>query len=74
MEGYPRHIFILTDGEVSNTEGVIKMVKNNTKYCRVHCIGIGNGASLNLIQGCSKNGKGNYVMITDSENPSNKII
>lgn len=43
--GYPKQIFLLTDGGVSNTEGVIKMVSNNNKFARVHTIGIGNGAS-----------------------------
>jgi hypothetical protein len=46
------------------------MVKKNTKYSRVHSIGIGNGASFDLIQGCANNGKGKYVMIADDENPS----
>lgn len=72
--GYPRHVFILTDGGVSNTQGVIQMVEKSTKYCRVHCIGIGNGCSLALIDGCSKAGKGKKILISDSENPSNKII
>jgi hypothetical protein len=45
IEGYPKQIFLLTDGGVSNTEGVIKMVGKNNKYSRVHTIGIGNGAS-----------------------------
>jgi hypothetical protein len=56
----------LTDGGVSNTQGVIQMVKKSTKYCRVHAIGIGNGASFDLIEGCSKNGKGKNVMIDDN--------
>lgn len=64
----------MTDGGVSNTEGVLEMVRKNTKYCRVHTIGIGNGASLNLIEGCAKNGKGKHILISDDENPSEKII
>ena len=73
-DGYPKHVFLLTDGGVSNTEGVIKLVKKKTKHCRVHSIGIGNGASFNLIQGCADNGKGKYIMISDQENPNEKII
>ena len=46
-------MFLLTDGGVSNTQGVIQMVRKNTKYARVHCIGIGKGASYDLIQGCA---------------------
>ena len=43
--GYPRQIFLLTDGGVSNTNKVIDLVSKNIKYSRVHSIGIGNGAS-----------------------------
>ncbi len=50
------------------------MVKKSTKYCRVHSIGIGNGASYDLIQGCAEGGKGRYIMIDDNENPAEKII
>jgi len=45
MEGYARQIFLLTDGAVMNTTGVVNMVALNNKYSRVHTIGIGNGAS-----------------------------
>lgn len=50
------------------------MVKNNSKYARVHSIGIGNGASESLILGCAKSGKGFHVFINDQEDPSEKII
>lgn len=45
IEGYPKQIFLLTDGGVSDTERVINMVSINNKWSRVHTIGIGNGAS-----------------------------
>ena len=65
IDGYPRHVFLLTDGDVSNTQGVIKMVGKATKYSRVHTIGIGIGASQSLIEGCSKSGKGKCIMVSD---------
>lgn len=45
-----------------------------TKYCRVHGIGIGQGASFDLISGSALAGKGAYVMISDTEDPTGKII
>ena len=74
IEGYPKQIFLLTDGGVSNTEGVIRMVGQNNRFSRVHTIGIGNGCSQQLILGCAEKGKGHHIFITDSEDPSDKII
>ena len=45
-EGYPKHVFLLTDGGVSHTHQVLQLIKIKTKYCRVHAIGIGSGASV----------------------------
>jgi hypothetical protein len=45
IHGYPRQLFLLTDGAVPNTEQVIKMVSRNTQYSRVHTIGFGNECS-----------------------------
>ena len=45
IKNYPKHIFLVTDGGVSNTKDVIKLVSNNTLTSRVHTIGIGNGVS-----------------------------
>ncbi len=50
------------------------MVKKNSKYSRVHTIGIGDGASAALIKGCAEKGKGHHIFIKDKENPSEKII
>jgi hypothetical protein len=74
IDGYPKQIFLLTDGGVSNTEGVIQLVGREVKYSRCHSIGIGNGCSEALIKGCAEKGKGKFIFITDQENPSEKII
>ena len=64
--GYPKQVFLLTDGEVNNTENVIKLVKDNIHFSRVHAIGVGNGASPALIKGCAEKGKGKHVFIQDN--------
>lgn len=65
IEDYPRQIFLLTDGAVSNTQAVVDLVKKNVKFSRVHTIGIGDGASRALIEGCAESGKGLHVYIED---------
>lgn len=65
---------MLTDGSVSDTENVILMAKKNSRFSRISTIGIGNGASLRLIEGCAEVGRGKFVMISDNENPNSKII
>ena len=74
IDGYPKTIFLLTDGTVDNTEGVIEMARQKSKNARISSIGIGNGASTRLIEGAAEAGRGKYVMISDSEKPTEKII
>ena len=45
------------------------MIKKDTKYCRAHYIGMGSEASVNLIEGCAKEGEVNFIMISNKENP-----
>lgn len=74
ISDYPRQIYLLTDGAVSNTSAVISYVAQHTKANRVHTIGIGDGCSEDLIVGCAEQGKGHKTFISDSEDPSDKII
>ena len=46
-----RQVVVLTDGEVSNTDAVLELAKAHAKTTRVFTIGIGAGASQNLLQG-----------------------
>ena len=45
IPGYPRHVFLLTDGSVSDVDKIKQMISKNNKYSRVYTIGIGNGSS-----------------------------
>jgi hypothetical protein len=48
-EGTRRQLFILTDGEVSNTEEVLALVREHAATSRAFTFGIGAGASAHLV-------------------------
>ena len=72
--GYPRQIFMLTDGCVSDTTKIKQFVSRSCKYSRVHTIGVGDQCSRDLIIEVAKKGKGHHVFIQDNDDPSEKII
>ena len=55
-EGYPRQLFILTDGEVNNTQECIQFVRKHADTTRVFTFGVGNEASQDLVKGLAKSG------------------
>ncbi|KAL4484464.1 hypothetical protein ABPG74_019641 [Tetrahymena malaccensis] len=58
MEGYNKQIFLLTDGEVESPKEVVKLIRKNNKFNRVHSIGFGQGADQYLIKESAIAGKG----------------
>ena len=52
MGSSPRNIIIFTDGEVANTRQVVAMGRTEAAKtgARIHCVGIGNGVSTELVQ------------------------
>ena len=71
---YPKHVFLLTDGAVGNTDKILRVVEEERKYSTVHGIGIGDGCSMELIRGCAENSWGRSTWISDEEDPAEKII
>lgn len=71
---FPRHIFLLTDGCISNEQQVINLVENNVKNSRLHTIGIGNGVSQYLISQCAEKGKGISINLEDDSDVTGQII
>jgi len=64
---HPRQIIVLTDGEVSNTEEVIELVRQNHQErhpdWRLFTMGIGTGVSHSLVRGMARMGKGTVQMV-----------
>ncbi len=73
-DGYPRNIFMLTDGAVEDPEHTVQIVKNNAFRARVHALGIGSGASRYLVKGCALAGQGDFQFATEGEDIAPKIV
>ena len=73
-KGYPRSVFLLTDGAVSNTHQVLELIKDNSEKARVFTIGVGNGCSPELITKGASNGKGKHEFVSDSKEIYEKVI
>lgn len=60
MGNYDRNIILLTDGQVYDTEVVIKIIQSiHTKNIgTTHTVGVGSGVSFDLIRRGAQNGGG----------------
>mmetsp|Transcript_33567 Transcript_33567/g.38575 ORF Transcript_33567/g.38575 Transcript_33567/m.38575 type:complete len:696 (-) Transcript_33567:462-2549(-) len=60
-----KHVYLLTDGQVSNSNEIIKLIKDNNKRYTVHTFGVGSSVSTSLVVGCAKAGKGKYYFVNN---------
>ncbi|HEX9186524.1 MAG TPA: VIT and VWA domain-containing protein, partial [Vicinamibacteria bacterium] len=72
--GLPRQLFVLTDGEVSNTDAVIALARRHAGDTRVFTFGIGAGASHHLVKGLARAGEGEAEMIAPGERVEAKVM
>jgi len=70
----PRQLFIFTDGQVTNTEAVLHLVRRHSATTRVFTFGIGHGASRHLISGMARAGEGAAEFIAPGERLEEKVL
>eukprot|EP01124_Arcella_intermedia_P037149 TRINITY_DN987_c0_g1_i12.p1 TRINITY_DN987_c0_g1~~TRINITY_DN987_c0_g1_i12.p1 ORF type:complete len:848 (+),score=254.79 TRINITY_DN987_c0_g1_i12:225-2546(+) len=69
---YPKQIFLLTDGGVSNLQSVLQYVKFHIDEARIFSFGIGSGVSRPLVDGIAEYGRGKAEYV-DANNISLKV-
>jgi hypothetical protein len=74
LEGRPRQLFVLTDGQVTNTEAVIALVRKHSEATRLFAFGIGAGASGHLVRGIARAGEGEAEFIHPGERIEAKVL
>ncbi|CAF0932997.1 unnamed protein product [Rotaria sordida] len=62
-----RQVFILTDGEVSNTNKVIELCRSMSSTTRIFTFGLGHSPSRSLVKGLARATNGHFVFIPPGE-------
>jgi hypothetical protein len=71
---YPRQIFLLTDGNVSNTSQCVDLVRRHSQSTRIFTFGIGNEVSHTLVTEIAKASEGNFEFFNHGEDMGEKIM
>ena len=74
IPGYARQVFVLTDGQISNTEQVISLEQKNNQQSRVFALGLGDSVSHNLVEGLARAGKGTSFFVMENERMEKKVM
>jgi hypothetical protein len=69
-----RQLFVITDGEVSNTDSVIDLCRSNSNANRCFTIGLGSGADAGLVEGIANATGGRSDFVIGDDDLSGKVI
>lgn len=69
-----RQVFLITDGEVSNTDEVLTLVAEHAHTTRVFAFGIGEGPSRHLVRGLARAGRGAAEFVLPGERIQEKVL
>jgi uncharacterized protein YegL len=73
--GFTRQVFVLTDGEISNTKDVLGKVRAMRGSNRIFSIGLGRDADSGLIDGLAEIANGSGIRVNDNdEKLTEKVI
>ncbi|EGG14768.1 Mast cell surface antigen-1 [Cavenderia fasciculata] len=71
---YPRQLFILTDGEISQRDEMIDYVGKESNTTRIFTLGIGGGVDKELVVGLSKACMGYYGFIKENKDMETEVM
>merc|ERR1719300_1154316 len=72
--GLSRQVFVLTDGQVSNSQQCIDLVRSSSHNNRVFTLGIGSSADRHLVKGMARAGQGTSMFTSQGEQITPKIM
>ncbi|XP_046436816.1 von Willebrand factor A domain-containing protein 5A-like [Daphnia pulex] len=74
IDGYLRQVFVLTDGEVSNADQVLGLVRRHSGRTRLFALGLGSSASHHLVEGMARAGNGTALFASLEERLEKKVM
>lgn len=74
QEEFFRQVFLLTDGEVSNADQCVEIVRRNADKHRMFTFGIGSSYSEDLVKRMAEAGRGLYEPVRDTSDIGAKVV